>query len=81
MTLMQCGLSYAEARSLGFEETLCVLRHAVLAERLKQLDAESARLAGLSCADPAEQQRMLTAISHRAAAELDAFYRERGGES
>lgn len=77
LALLRAGLNYRAAGEVSCEEMLCLLHHAALEERLRALDAESARLAGLSFADPVEQQRALTAISHRAATELDRFYRPR----
>ena len=75
LALLRQGLSLAEARALSFEEMLCYLHHAAFEERLGELSAESARVAGLPFADPAEQQRALTALSHRAAAEVERFYK------
>ncbi|MCH7472194.1 hypothetical protein IIA79_04500 [bacterium] len=77
LALCRSGLSYAEARAVGMEEMLCLLAHARIEETLRELGAESARVASQSFADPEEQRRALTSLKHRANAELDRFYQSR----
>ena len=75
MALLDAGIEYHEALSLGYEQMLCLLHHRVLDRNLEYLNSESVRIAGLMAADPSEQQQMLVRIKHLAAAELDEFYR------
>jgi len=74
LALTRCHLSYAEARTLSFEEMLCLLHHAAFEKRLDELSAEAQRMASLPFVDPHEQQRALLALQHRAAAEVERFY-------
>jgi hypothetical protein len=74
LELTRCNLSYREAQALGLEEMLCLLHHAAFDKRLSELSAEALRVASLPLADPAEQQRALLALHHRAAAEVERFY-------
>ena len=74
LELMQAGLGYAEARTVGYEEALCLLHHARFERELHTLDAEEARIASLSFADPQEQQRALIALRHKAKALTERFY-------
>jgi hypothetical protein len=74
IALLRLGLSYAEARTIGMEEMLCLLHHAQLDKQLAALDQEAARIAGLQFADPHEQQQALTAVHHGARALLDRFH-------
>lgn len=74
LALLQLNLSLAEARWLGFEETLCLLHHRQLDLQLASLESESARVASLSFADPDAQNRALSALAHRQAALVDKFY-------
>jgi|GEM_PF-4783190 len=57
------------------EEVLCLLQHAALNDELAALESEAARVASLSYAEPAEQQRALAMLGHRRQAALDRFYR------
>ncbi|MBN2080899.1 hypothetical protein JW859_01705 [bacterium] len=74
---MKQGLGWQAARRLGLEEVLCLLYHAALSDELAALEGEAARVASLSFADPAEQQRALAMLGHRRQAALDRFYRPR----
>ena len=77
LALLQLNLSLAEARQLGFEETLCLLQHRKLDLQLEGLEHESARVASLGCADPEAQGRALAVLAHRQAALLEKFYQTR----
>ena len=76
LLLLKAGLSLREARGIGMEEMLCMLAHIEMEGKLAALDAEAARVASLPMADAAEQQRLLSALHHRAEAALDRFYRQ-----
>jgi hypothetical protein len=75
LTLMDCGLSYSEARAIGIEEALCLLHHHGHRERLRALDAEAARIASLPFADPAAPQRELHKLRLRMRGVEERFWR------
>ena len=75
LRLLALGMSLAEARSLSYEEMLCLMFHAELTAVQGWIEGEGARIASLSFADPEQQRRALTALAHRGEAELDRFYR------
>lgn len=77
LALLQLNLNLAEARQLGFEETLCLLHHRQLDLQLESLERESARVASLGFADPESQGRALSALVHRQAALVEKFYQQR----
>jgi hypothetical protein len=68
--LLHCGLSYAEARSIPYEDALCLLHVHARRAQLSRLDAEAARLASLPLADPHAVQRELRRIELQARALL-----------
>lgn len=71
---MHQGLTLGEAREAGYEEALCLMHHGELEEMVRCLRAEETRVASLSFADPAEQQRLLTALGHRRKAAIERFH-------
>lgn len=71
---MHCGLSYAVARSIPYEDALCLLHVHALRRRLAQLDSEAARLASLPLADPHAVQRELRRVELRAKALVEQFH-------
>jgi hypothetical protein len=73
LDLLACGLSYAEARAIPFEDALCLLHVHALRTRLAQMDSEAARLASLPLADPHAVQRELRMVELRAKALLAEF--------
>jgi hypothetical protein len=64
--LIQCGLSWREARALPYEDALCLLHIHHQRQQLAALDAEAARLASLPLADPHSVQRELRKVQLRA---------------
>ncbi len=77
VAIVKCGMSWDAARSLAYEEVLCLLHHTAHEERLRQLELEAQRIASLPLVDPEQQHRALLAARHRAQAELDRFHRPR----
>lgn len=73
LQLTALGLSWQQARVLPYEELLAVLHCAAHQRLLERLDAESARVASLCLADEGEQQRLLSALAHRASAAAGRF--------